>query len=110
MTLTDGLPDDPEWRRRYNEAQTQPERLLPLTKIRWYADLKGEDGNAWVIMGVVRKAIKATFGEEWKEEAERAGKAMRSGDYENLLRVARGYIEIVDMPSGNLEFIEETND
>ena len=66
-----------------------------------------EDGNAWVIMGVVRKAIQQTFGEGWKDEADRAGKRMRSGDYAHLLEVAREYIDIADHTTGRLEFIEE---
>lgn len=102
------LPDDPAWRAKLEQATTQPDHTRPLTGLRWVTNLRGEDGNAWVIMGVVRKAIKATFGENWKEEAERAGKAARSGDYENLLRVARSYVEIVDVREGFLQRIEET--
>lgn len=104
------LPKDSSWRQKLERATTQPDREKPITGIRWYADLQGEDGNAWVIMGVVRNAIRATFGEGWQKEADRMGKAARSGDYQNLLRVARSYIEIVDRPTGNLEFIEENDD
>ena len=82
------------------------EKKTPKTGIRWHADLGGEDGNAFVIMGVVRKAIKATFGEDWKEEASRYAERARSGDYENLLVVTREYIEIADHRTGSMEYID----
>lgn len=81
-----------------------PASEKPLTGIRWYADLRGEDGNAWVVMGVCRKAILQTLG---KEEARQYGERARSGDYDNLLAVTREYIEIVDKSSGRMEWIDD---
>lgn len=78
------------------------------TGLTWHADLRGEDGNAWVIMGVTRNAIKQTMGENWKEEARKYGERARSGDYENLLKVTREYITIEDYPSGFL--VEDDDD
>ena len=84
----------------YEDAFTNdPPPRPPKTGMRWLAHLDGEDGNAWVIMGVVRKAIIKTLG---REEAERYGKRARAGDYANLLRVSREYVDIQDVKVGFL--------
>lgn len=57
----------------------------------WEADLAGEDGNAWVIMGVTSRIIKQTLG---KDEVSKYTKRAMSGDYENLLAVTREYVTI----------------
>lgn len=77
------------------------------TGITWHADLSGEDGNAFVIMGVTHNAIKAAFGADWRAEAEEYSKRARSGDYENLLAVTREYITIVDHKTGFLTFDQD---
>ena len=74
--------------------------MKPKTGMRWHADLKGEDGNAFVILGVVGKIIKKTLGEE---EAKEFRRRATSGDYENLLAVTREYVEIADHPTGSFE-------
>jgi len=75
------------------------------TGYRWHADLQGEDGNAFVVMGVARKIIRKVLGDE---EASKYAERARSGDYENLLAVTREYIEIVDHGTGY--FIEDVDE
>lgn len=103
------LPRDPEWERKFREALTQTGEGPPKTGMRWLVDLKGEDGNAFVIMGVVRKAILKTLG---KEEADLYGQRARSGDYLNLLATSREYVDIQHVPTGFLFSIndDEEND
>ena len=79
--------------------------MATKTGYRWHADLQGEDGNAFVVMGVARKIIRKTLGDE---EASKYAERARSGDYANLLAVTREYIEIVDHGTGY--FIEEVDD
>lgn len=48
-------------------------------------DLEGPGGNAFSIMGVVKKVARAT--NKTQEETENIIQQMTSGDYENLLSV-----------------------
>ena len=64
------------------------------------------EGNAYCLMGIVHKLLKQTGrGKEWPHIQKR----MKSGDYENLCRVAnevtRGSIEMID---DNEECLNET--
>jgi hypothetical protein len=53
--------------------------------------LIGRDGNAFFILGTVRKAlIKEGMGQEAKEFMEKA----TSGDYNNLLKVVMDYVDV----------------
>jgi hypothetical protein len=53
--------------------------------------LIGRDGNAFFILGTVRKALmKEGMGQEAKEFMEKA----TSGDYNNLLRVVMDYVDV----------------
>jgi hypothetical protein len=53
--------------------------------------LIGRDGNAFFILGTVRKALlKEGMEEEAKEFMEKA----TSGDYDNLLRVVMDYVDV----------------
>ncbi len=53
--------------------------------------LIGKDGNAFFILGTVRRALlKAGM----KEEADEFIREATSGDYENLLRVVMEYIDV----------------
>ena len=53
--------------------------------------LIGRDGNAFFIIGTVRKALlKEGMGQEAKEFMEKA----TSGDYNNLLRVVMEYVDV----------------
>ena len=53
--------------------------------------LIGRDGNAFFIIGTVRKALlKEGMGQEAKEFMEKA----TSGDYNNLLRVVMDYVDV----------------
>ena len=48
-------------------------------------DLTGPDGNAWVLLGLVERFGR---GLDWKEDQIKAVQdRMRSGDYENLVKV-----------------------
>lgn len=78
-------------------------RAARWTGLRWHADLAGEDGNAWVILGVTSKAIRQKHG---RAEADEYYRRATSGDYENLIRVTLEYIEIEDKRTGYLEEIE----
>lgn len=51
--------------------------------------LVGEDGNAFAIMGRVRRAL---IGAGLKQEAEDYIKHATSGDYDNLLAVSMKYV------------------
>jgi hypothetical protein len=53
--------------------------------------LIGRDGNAFFILGTVRKALmKEGMGQEAKEFMEKA----TSGDYNNLLKVVMDYVDV----------------
>jgi len=53
--------------------------------------LIGHDGNAFFILGTVRKALmKEGMGQEAKEFMEKA----TSGDYNNLLKVVMDYVDV----------------
>ncbi len=53
--------------------------------------LVGEDGNAFSILGRVRKALKRAG---LHEEAEQYMKEATSGDYDTLLQVTMKYVEV----------------
>jgi hypothetical protein len=55
--------------------------------------LIGEDGNAFAILGTVRRTLKAA-GSSAAELAEFTARAT-SGDYDNLLAVVQEYVEVV---------------
>lgn len=90
------LPDDPVFRRELANATRQAEDIRARTGKALVLDLKGEDGNAYVILGMVRRIIIRTMG---KEEASRYAERARAGNYEDLLAVSREYVEIIDMPT-----------
>jgi hypothetical protein len=54
--------------------------------------LIGEDGNAFYILGTVKKALrKAGYDEEYIQQYLTEAK---SGDYDNLLQVTMKYVEV----------------
>ena len=57
-------------------------------------DIMGPEGNAYVLLGTVEKALKK-FGHD--EDAKSYIKEAMSGDYENLLAVTRTYVSFEDM-------------
>ena len=62
----------------------------PLTDVR--VKLVGEDGNAYAILGKVRKALKqAGYDEEFIKAYL---KQATSGDYDNLLQVTMTYVHV----------------
>lgn len=62
---------------------------MPKTRVR--VKLVGQDGNAFAIMGRVRKALKdAGYHELAKKYIEEA----QAGDYDNLLAVTQEYVEV----------------
>lgn len=61
------------------------EKQKPVVK------LIGKDGNAFFIIGTVKKAlVKAGMNQEAKEFMEKA----TSGDYNNLLRVVMDFVDV----------------
>jgi hypothetical protein len=72
-----------------NETQNQAEGK-PLTDVE--VQLTGEDGNSFFILGKVSKALKKAG------HADLATKFMAEatqGDYDNLLRTAMKYVEVL---------------
>ena len=55
--------------------------------------LVGVDGNAYAIMGYTARALKRTGHRDLVEKMEQEA---TSGDYDNLLRVCMGYIDIAN--------------
>lgn len=55
-------------------------------------ELIGNDGNAFAIMGAVRKALKKA--NVSNAEIEQYTKESTSGDYDNLLRVAMDWVSV----------------
>lgn len=55
--------------------------------------LTGEDGNAFAIMGKVRKALQR--GGVDKEEIDEYMKLAMSGDYNNLLNVSQQFVTVL---------------
>lgn len=55
--------------------------------------LTGNDGNAFAIMGVVRRALKQA--DVSKDEVAEYTKQSMSGDYDNLLRVAMSWVTVL---------------
>lgn len=54
--------------------------------------LSGNDGNAFAVMGAVKKALKGA-GASSEEISEYLSESM-SGDYDHLLRVAMDWVEV----------------
>ncbi len=54
--------------------------------------LTGNDGNAFAIMGAVRKALRQA--KVSAEEIDEYTKQSTSGDYDNLLRVAMAWVTV----------------
>lgn len=54
--------------------------------------LTGNDGNAFAIMGAVKKALKRAGATQ--EELDEYLKESMSGDYDNLLRTAMKWVEV----------------
>ena len=62
---------------------------MPKTNVK--VVLVGTDGNAFAILGMVKRAlVQAGF----KELADQYMKEAQSGDYDNLLRVTMEYVEV----------------
>ena len=55
-------------------------------------ELSGHDGNAFAVMGAVRKALSRNG--VLKDEIEEYIKQSTSGDYDNLLQVADNWVTI----------------
>ena len=55
--------------------------------------LTGNDGNAFAIMGVVRRALKQA--DVSKDEVAEYTKQSMSGDYDNLLQVAMSWVTVL---------------
>ncbi len=53
--------------------------------------LVGEDGNAFAILGNVKKALQRAG---YKEAAQEYMKEATAGDYNNLLQVTMDYVEV----------------
>ena len=62
---------------------------MPKTDV--HVTLAGEDGNVFMIMGRVRKALKRAGHEDLVEEYT---KEMTSGDYDHLLQTTMRYVEV----------------
>lgn len=56
-------------------------------------ELVGHDGNAYAIMGRVQRALKEAGAT--KEELDQYFKESTAGDYDNLLRVAMEWVEVL---------------
>lgn len=69
--------------------------------------LVGEDGNAFVILGRVSKALRKAGMET--EAALFLLKAVE-GDYDHLLRTAMKYIEVEGMPSSDISVLSALMD
>ena len=54
--------------------------------------LVGQDGNAFVIMGVVSKALKRTG---YRDSAEEFVKEATSGDYNHLIVAAMNFVNVI---------------
>lgn len=56
-------------------------------------ELIGQDGNAFMVLGLVSKALKRAGVP--KAEVDEYMKEAMSGDYDNLLQVTMQYVEVV---------------
>ena len=56
-------------------------------------ELVGHDGNAFAIMGRVQRALKEAGAT--KEELDQYFKESTAGDYDNLVRVAMEWVEVI---------------
>lgn len=68
-----------------------PSRSAPRTGRFWFIDLRGQDGNAFVILGTVAAIVRGTLG---KDEERRYLEAAKAGDYQHLLDVTMEYVEL----------------
>lgn len=55
--------------------------------------LTGKDGNAFAIMGAVRRALKQA--DVSADEVDEYTKQSTSGDYDNLLQVAMSWVTVI---------------
>jgi len=63
-----------------------------MPKYQIEVQLSGNDGNAFAIMGAVKKALKSAGASA--EEVEQYLAESMAGDYDNLLRVAMDWVEV----------------
>lgn len=64
-----------------------------MPKYQVEVELVGQDGNAYAIMGRVQRALKQAGAS--KEELDRYFTESTAGDYDNLLRVAMEWVEVI---------------
>ena len=64
-----------------------------MPKFNVQVQLSGEDGNAFAIMGAVQKALKKAGAT--KEQLTQYSMDSMAGDYDNLLRVAAHWVEVL---------------
>jgi hypothetical protein len=50
-------------------------------------DLNSSDGNAFVLLATAKNLCRQLHGSEWHEKWDDISKDMKSGDYENLIKV-----------------------
>lgn len=70
----------------------QLEKVGIMAKYDVTVQLSGNDGNAFAIMGAVKKALRQA-GATSEEMSQYVSDSM-SGDYDNLLRVAMEWVEV----------------
>lgn len=70
-------------------APEGPTPLFPHVVV----ELLGDDGNAFAILGKVSSALET--GGATRAERDEYMKLAMGGDYDNLLRVTMGYVEVV---------------
>jgi hypothetical protein len=69
-----------------------PQKGAEMPKYQVEVQLSGNDGNAFAIMGAVKKALKGAGASA--EEVEQYLAESMAGDYDNLLRVAMDWVEV----------------
>ena len=62
-----------------------------MAKTKVQVNLVGEDGNAFAILGRVRKAL---WEGDYKDLIEQFTKEATSGDYDHLMQVVMEYVEV----------------
>ena len=69
------------------------DELTPAGKPKARVRLVGEDGNAFAILGRVRRGLKRTAPPHTPEEMKQFGEDARSGDYNHLLQVVERWAD-----------------
>ena len=69
------------------------DELTPVGKPKAKVRLVGEDGNAFAILGRVRRGLKRTDPPHTREEMKQFGEEARSGDYDHLLQVVEKWVD-----------------